>query len=266
MKRKKEDLGPLININIINRLISALALSFVFIFTLFNYLTIFNAFIIVACILSFFELTRIMNFSNMDKLINLLCILLLNVIFFNYLLIIYFYIFIIFITLFPLIIFYDELFGKIKKIIPCLYIAPFFYTIYHLQIENIYLILFIFIGVWSVDIGGYVFGKTIGKRKLFPIISPKKTYEGLFGSIILVSISCYLINIIYLNFLPSSLFFMIVTILVSSVFGDFFESFIKRKYSVKDSGSIIPGHGGVLDRLDSSFLALPMCFLAYEFI
>jgi phosphatidate cytidylyltransferase len=113
-------------------------------------------------------------------------------------------------------------------------------------------------GIWAVDIGGYLFGKSFGKHKIFPVTSPKKTYEGLFGSLILLlfiqSFSWHFFNIFsLLEFLSIS-----VLIFIGSIYGDYFESFFKRKYHIKDSGNLIPGHGGLLDRLDSAIYTIPM--------
>jgi len=113
-------------------------------------------------------------------------------------------------------------------------------------------------GIWAVDIGGYLFGKSFGKHKIFPVTSPKKTYEGVFGSLIMLlfiqSFSWYF-NDIYslIEFLAIS-----ILILVGSIYGDYFESFLKRKYLIKDSGNLIPGHGGLLDRLDSAIYTIPL--------
>ena len=113
-------------------------------------------------------------------------------------------------------------------------------------------------GIWAVDIGGYLFGKSFGKHKIFPVTSPKKTYEGLFGSLALLlliqSLSWYFFDIFTLIELLS----ISILIFVGSIYGDYFESFLKRKYHIKDSGNLIPGHGGLLDRLDSAIYTIPL--------
>jgi len=120
------------------------------------------------------------------------------------------------------------------------------------------LVLHTFIGIWAVDTGGYLFGKCFGKHKIFPVTSPKKTYEGLLGSLVLLfliqSFSWY-----FFEFL-SLLEFLAINILifVGSIYGDYFESFLKRNYHIKDSGNLIPGHGGLLDRLDSAIYTIPL--------
>lgn len=119
--------------------------------------------------------------------------------------------------------------------------------------------LYPFLVAWVADSGGYLVGKAIGRRKICPSISPKKSWEGLLGSVLFV----FILNLILVNRMPGFLFFRLTKSLpgilfysiVFSVFalvGDLFESFFKRSASIKDSGSIFPGHGGVLDRVDST--------------
>ena len=129
------------------------------------------------------------------------------------------------------------------------------------QFNGIVLLCF-FIIIWSSDVGGYIFGSTLGKRfskKLFPDISPKKTWVGFWGGMF-----CSILSAIVLKdamHLPISLINTIVLAIVmdiAGVYGDLFESQWKRHYNVKDSGTIIPGHGGMLDRFDSTLMAMPV--------
>ncbi len=113
--------------------------------------------------------------------------------------------------------------------------------------------------VASSDIGGYIFGNLFKGPKLMPEISPKKTWSGFLGGIIFSITFGTLVHYILTNSMPKS-YFYIATIILSlvSVFGDLFESFVKRKHKVKDTSNLIPGHGGVLDRLDGLLVVLPL--------
>ncbi len=113
--------------------------------------------------------------------------------------------------------------------------------------------------VWAADIGGYVVGKPFGKHKLLPQVSPGKTVEGLFGGMVFVLLLVALVA--YLQQWPeqTSLWFAAAIILtLLSVFGDLSESMFKRVAGLKDSGSIFPGHGGMLDRIDSLTATAPL--------
>lgn len=113
--------------------------------------------------------------------------------------------------------------------------------------------------VWATDIGAYFAGRSIGGPKLAPTISPNKTWAGLVGGIVLATILAVAMQAFYL--LP--LRFVIATPLLAVVAqgGDMYESWLKRRAGVKDSGSVIPGHGGVLDRLDGLVPVLPLAAL-----
>ncbi len=124
---------------------------------------------------------------------------------------------------------------------------------------NKLLIMFILIICISTDIGGFAFGKIIGGKKLTSI-SPKKTYSGLIGSFI----TSYLVGLIIYNFMEGkiiinfNIFLYIFLISAISQSGDLFISFFKRKAKIKDTGSILPGHGGILDRMDGMLFAMPI--------
>lgn len=112
--------------------------------------------------------------------------------------------------------------------------------------------LFILLIIWANDTGAYFTGKMIGKRKLWPSISPNKTIEGSFGGLILGLVISLLFSLLfpYLWHIGKALLFGLLISVVGQL-GDLVESAMKRSTGVKDSGSIIPGHGGVLDRFDS---------------
>ena len=129
--------------------------------------------------------------------------------------------------------------------------------------QGIYLIFFLLLVTWSTDTGGFVFGRTLGKRKLAPTISPNKTVEGLFGGLFLAILMAFLAKAWFLPFL-SMVDCVAMGLLISSVavLGDLVESVMKRSAGVKDSGTILPGHGGMLDRIDSLLFTAP-CFYYY---
>lgn len=123
-----------------------------------------------------------------------------------------------------------------------------------------------FLILWANDTGAYFTGKYFGKRKLFPKVSPNKTWEGLFGGILISFIGAW---ILYNYFESIELHHWIMMAFIVSVFGnlgDLFESHIKRTFGMKDSGTIIPGHGGVLDRFDGLLLALPVTICYFKLI
>lgn len=127
------------------------------------------------------------------------------------------------------------------------------------------LIVYLLALVWATDIGAYLAGKLWGTHKLIPQVSPGKTQEGATGGIVAALVVAW---VGYLYFNPYSLiaWFVIalVTILVS-MFGDLFMSMLKRRSQVKDTGNIFPGHGGVLDRLDSLIAASPILYFGLSY-
>ncbi|MEE8079412.1 MAG: phosphatidate cytidylyltransferase [Pseudomonadales bacterium] len=117
-------------------------------------------------------------------------------------------------------------------------------------------ILWLFLLVWGADVGAYFVGKRFGRTKLAPLVSPGKTWEGIWGGLVIASIACAAVLQFMGRFNFGWLLIMLVLIAIS-VFGDLFESVVKRVRGVKDSGSLLPGHGGVLDRIDSVIAVLP---------
>jgi phosphatidate cytidylyltransferase len=131
------------------------------------------------------------------------------------------------------------------------------------------IIISIFILIWTNDTFAYIVGKSIGKRKLFEKVSPKKTIEGFVGGVLFAVLASYIISKYYIEIVESNTFIWIITALIVSVFGtigDLIESKFKRIAGVKDSGRIMPGHGGILDRLDSVIFATPIIFLFYQIL
>ena len=128
------------------------------------------------------------------------------------------------------------------------------------------LILYLFCLVWAADIGAYLAGKRWGLHKLIPQVSPGKSWEGALGGLLLVLIVA-LIGFFYFNPIEwTAWFFLALWINVISIFGDLFISILKRRCSIKDTGSIIPGHGGILDRLDSSIAAMPFFYMGITYL
>jgi len=123
------------------------------------------------------------------------------------------------------------------------------------------LLLGSFILVWINDTFAFLVGKNFGKQKLFPSVSPKKTVEGFLGGLFFACIASYFIAE-YTEILSFTIW-LILAIIVSvfGTLGDLIESKFKRQAGVKDSGVIMPGHGGLLDRLDSIIFAAPFIFL-----
>ncbi|MDA8227207.1 MAG: phosphatidate cytidylyltransferase [Desulfitobacterium hafniense] len=114
--------------------------------------------------------------------------------------------------------------------------------------------------VWSTDTGAYLIGRAFGKRHLAPAVSPKKTVEGAIGGLLFASV----VSLILAKWIGGSswvVFLLLGTIVgVSAQIGDLFESALKRSAQVKDSGHLIPGHGGFLDRFDSLIFAIPLVY------
>ena len=114
--------------------------------------------------------------------------------------------------------------------------------------EGLVLLVWVFIITWATDIGGYFVGRSFGRRKLAPTISPNKTVEGLVGGIMAATLLGGLWA--FLTGLGGALYLAAPLFALWAQLGDLFESGMKRRANVKDSGSFLPGHGGVLDRLD----------------
>lgn len=122
-------------------------------------------------------------------------------------------------------------------------------------------LMYVFLLVWGADSGAYFVGRKFGMRKLAPMVSPNKSIEGLVGGLVTSCIIIATVIIIYLDVeLVGFILFMLLSLItvVASVQGDLVESMIKRRAGIKDSGRILPGHGGVLDRVDSLLSAAPI--------
>ena len=124
------------------------------------------------------------------------------------------------------------------------------------------LLLCFFIIIWCSDVGAFSFGLSLGKKfpaKLFPTVSPKKTWIGFIGGLVasvVAAVVLYEVGLLRFPLIHSIILAIIMS--VAGVYGDLFESQWKRVHDIKDSGNIIPGHGGLLDRFDSTIFAIPI--------
>ncbi len=123
-----------------------------------------------------------------------------------------------------------------------------------------------FVLIWASDSGAYLIGSMIGKNKLFERISPKKTWEGFLGGALFSLIAAWLVSIFLKEIELIHWFVIAILTVVFGTFGDLLESLLKRKVNIKDSGTILPGHGGILDRFDSLLMAAPIVFVYLLFI
>ena len=159
--------------------------------------------------------------------------------------------------------------NNLFKFFGTIFIAISFYTIFNIRNEfdrdYFHLLLVVIICV-STDIGGYVFGNIFKGPKLTKI-SPKKTYSGVIGSFLLSLIFTnlfldFLSNVETFEFTKEMFLFILLVSLVSQI-GDIIISYFKRKSKIKDTGTIIPGHGGILDRIDGMIFALPFAYVFF---
>ena len=177
------------------------------------------------------------------------------------------FLFIIFLLIcFGIIIYEWHMMSKKKsyRIFGFIFIFFSFYTIYKLRIDNDYwVLLFITMICVSTDIGGYIFGKIFKGPKLTKF-SPNKTYAGMIGGYILSIVSTIILTNFYFNDdFAIKLFIFVILISTISQLGDIIISYFKRLSKIKDTGKIIPGHGGLLDRVDGMLFAFPFSYLIF---
>lgn len=125
---------------------------------------------------------------------------------------------------------------------------------------NPYLLLAVFIIIWVNDTFAYLVGSTLGKHRLFERISPKKSWEGFVGGAVAALGAGYVLSLFIIDLAWWQWLIFSLLVVVFGTFGDLMESFIKRSVKVKDSGRLIPGHGGLLDRFDSMLLVVPIIY------
>lgn len=120
--------------------------------------------------------------------------------------------------------------------------------------------------LWANDTGAYLIGRKLGKTKLFPRISPNKTWEGTIGGVCLGIFIAYLNSLLFSDFTSSIWMVIGVIVVIFGSLGDLVESLFKRSLNIKDSGKLLPGHGGVLDRFDGIFISAPMVYTFLKII
>ncbi|MBO5779719.1 MAG: phosphatidate cytidylyltransferase [Muribaculaceae bacterium] len=129
------------------------------------------------------------------------------------------------------------------------------------QLATPYVVLALFIFIWMNDTGAYCVGCLIGRHKLFERISPKKTWEGFFGGMIFSVGAAFALRALFPDYFSQFDYLLLclmgAVVTIFATLGDLIESMIKRSVGVKDSGKLIPGHGGILDRIDSLLLVIP---------
>ena len=153
-------------------------------------------------------------------------------------------------------------FPGIRLVIGTLVVIPAWYAVLYLRFHDtgFALLFLMLIIVWSADSGAYFAGRYWGHRPLAPAISPNKTYEGMIGGIIVAGLVAFGYTgwVLQSHYFTLGFTLVIIATIMMSILGDLFESAVKRQAGVKDSGTIVWGHGGVLDRLDSLLAAAPI--------
>ena len=159
--------------------------------------------------------------------------------------------------------------GK-SKIIPFIYVLTPFLIVqlfgftdrnYPLKEFDSSPILILFVLTWVFDSFAYIIGSRFGKNRIMPKISPKKSWEGFLGGMVFTVLSVYYINQFFDSFTINFLIILSLIVPFTATAGDFIESYYKREAGVKDSGNLIPGHGGFLDRMDALMISIPVLYL-----
>jgi len=157
-------------------------------------------------------------------------------------------------------IFADKYFGLFGAVIV---LVPFWFSTIFLHQSSLLgpqQLLYVMVTVWLADTGGYFAGKRWGKHALAKVISPNKTWQGVYGALALVAVWAVIAYLLGINGQLSLITWLMLTVITAlfSIVGDLFESLFKRSHQVKDSGNLLPGHGGILDRIDSLLAAVPI--------
>ena len=157
---------------------------------------------------------------------------------------------------------------SLQSLLAFILIVTAILCLYLYELERSLILIAVMISV-ATDAFAFFAGKILGRNKIFPIVSPNKTLEGTIGGVVSsVVINSLMITLILQNSLKTldviMLTLMIFICAVAAVFGDLLISSIKRQANLKDTGSLIPGHGGLLDRIDSHILCIPVFFVLFE--
>jgi phosphatidate cytidylyltransferase len=149
------------------------------------------------------------------------------------------------------------------------FLIHFFGKIEILNFNSVFdpsLILLMFILTWTFDTFAYLFGVRFGKTKIMPSVSPKKSWEGFAGGFIFTVLASFITTHYFLEVDNSIALAMSLFLPFTATLGDFTESYFKRQAGVKDSGNFIPGHGGMLDRMDAFMITIPVLYIYLNII
>lgn len=158
------------------------------------------------------------------------------------------------------------LFGIVWIVVPLSLLSGFFNLTEEHKWRQTGLLLGFFLILWIYDSGAYIFGSLFGKHRILERISPKKSWEGLAGGVLVGMLVAYMISASFTVFNLIEWIGIAVAIVVAGTIGDLAESMLKRNAGVKDSGTLLPGHGGVLDRFDAVFLAAPVVYMMIKLL
>ena len=149
------------------------------------------------------------------------------------------------------------------------FLIHFFGKIESLNFNSVFdpsLILLMFILTWTFDTFAYLFGVRFGKTKIMPSVSPKKSWEGFAGGFVFTVLASFITTHYFLEVDNSIALAMSLFLPFTATLGDFTESYFKRQAGVKDSGNFIPGHGGMLDRMDAFMITIPVLYIYLNII
>ena len=147
--------------------------------------------------------------------------------------------------------------------IPCLFLICLAFFFPDKAVYHPFILLGLFFIVWASDTGAYILGNLFGKHALFKRISPNKTWEGSIGGAIVAMLTATIVSIYFTQLSYTRWLVIALIIIIVGTYGDFIKSLLKRSLRIKDTGTILPGHGGILDRFDSLLSSVPFvyCYL-----